>query len=58
MEKEGSSMFAPSLKVDFDKLKGEEEAEEPRAAKAKAAPKARPGARKAAATTESAKDKD
>ena len=50
-------MFAPSIKVDFDKLQGEEEAEEPRAAKAKAAPKARAGARKAAAT-ESAKDND
>lgn len=57
MEKEGSSMFAPSIKVDFDKLQGEEEIEEPRTAKAKAAPKARAGAKKAAAT-QSTKDND
>ncbi|MCZ2111604.1 MAG: hypothetical protein LC118_18925 [Dehalococcoidia bacterium] len=48
-------MFAPSIKVDFDKLQGEEEAEEARPARAKAAPKARAGAKKAA-TTEATKD--
>jgi len=50
-------MFAPSIKVDFDKLQGEEEVEEARPAKAKAAPKARAGAARKAATNESAKDK-
>jgi hypothetical protein len=43
-------MFAPSIKVDFDKLKQEEDLpEKSKTAKAKAAPRARAGARKPAA---------
>ena len=57
MDKEGSSMFAPSIKVDFEKLQGEEVEEQPRTAKAKAAPKARAGAKKPA-NTEAGKGKE
>ena len=51
-------MFAPSLNIDFTKLQQEETEAPPRAAKAKATPKARAAARKPAApdTTKSGKD--
>ena len=51
-------MFAPSIKVDFEKLQQEEPAEEPRKAKAKATPKARAGARRPMASEASKSGKD
>ena len=51
-------MFAPSIKVDFDKLQQEETEEPQRPAKAKATPKARAAARKPAATEGSKSGKD
>ncbi len=45
-------MFAPSIKVDFDKLRGEEETEEqPVVRKARATPKSRSAAPKRADDT-------
>lgn len=51
-------MFSPSINVDFAKLQQEETEAPPRAAKAKATPKARAAARKPAATDAGKSGKD
>ena len=53
----GKHMFAPVIKVDFDKLRGEEDAgEQPPVRKAKASPKSRAAAAKPAADNSAKKD--
>ena len=58
LEGEGENhMFAPVIKVDFDKLRGEETAEEqPPVRKAKASPKSRAAAAKPASDISAKKD--